>query len=405
MANDKGVDYRHSHHFRQNHPFLREAAQISGKIGNQIRGNTGSVTFLGGKIMNRWWKHCISSTAIVGLLGSLAWAVDTDHDGVDDALDVCCATPANIPVDEHGRPLGDLDLDCDVDLQDAALFWGSYTGILPYQTPCQGDDDENQCALGTDNCSVNATCTDTSFGFTCTCNPGFAGNGVQCQDVNECLTNPCAGHGTCTNQIGGYTCTCSFGYVEGNGTCLDVNECADEGICGDAGECVNQPGTYACDCNPGYANCDGKPDCEVRFGLASNTCPTATYVGSACGDLEKGLGCPDTNYSQFNVKTGRGSAWFRAHVDECSPTCCADLEHRYVLTVPAGADYDLYVYTACNGDMVDSSTNGQGVTDTVTPARGDDCGIFDNGGDFLIEVRYFNGSSCANWTLTFEGRD
>ena len=36
----------------------------------------------------------------------------------------------------------------------------------------------DECAEGTDNCDVNAQCTDTSGSFTCTCNAGFEGNGV-----------------------------------------------------------------------------------------------------------------------------------------------------------------------------------------------------------------------------------
>ena len=34
--------------------------------------------------------------------------------------------------------------------------------------------------MGTDNCDVNAMCTDTAESFTCTCNPGFTGDGTSC---------------------------------------------------------------------------------------------------------------------------------------------------------------------------------------------------------------------------------
>ena len=346
-----------------------------------------------------WWKNRVAGLVVFSMLGSIAWAVDSDLDGVDDELDICCGTPAHVPVDEHGRPIGDLDLDCDVDLLDAAMFWESFTGPLP---TCN---DEDECFLGTHNCHLNATCTDTPGGFTCMCMEGYTGNGVQCQDINECASDPCAGHGACSNFPGGYTCTCNPGYVENNGTCSDINECDEEGLCGDAGVCVNQPGLYSCTCNPGYANCDADPGCEVQFASYSNSCSTALFVGSACGDLARGFLCPGTNYFQFNTAAGRGSKWFRAHVEECSSSCCSALEHRYRLTVPAGIDYDLYVYGACNGALVESSTNGAGQLEVVTPSRNDDCGGADNGGDFLIEVRYDSGSSCAEWTLTFEGRD
>ncbi|UCG17062.1 MAG: hypothetical protein JSV19_03330, partial [Phycisphaerales bacterium] len=58
------------------------------------------------------------------------WADDADGDGVDDAIDVCNNTPAGTTVDAQGRPLGDVDLDCDTDLEDYALFQQGFTGPL-----------------------------------------------------------------------------------------------------------------------------------------------------------------------------------------------------------------------------------------------------------------------------------
>lgn len=37
-----------------------------------------------------------------------------------------------------------------------------------------------ECLLGTDNCDVNAACTDHPTGYTCECNPGYVGDGVTC---------------------------------------------------------------------------------------------------------------------------------------------------------------------------------------------------------------------------------
>jgi sulfatase modifying factor 1 len=59
------------------------------------------------------------------------WADDTDGDGVDDAIDVCDNTPPGTTVDAEGRPLGDIDKDCDTDLDDFALFRQNMTGSLP----------------------------------------------------------------------------------------------------------------------------------------------------------------------------------------------------------------------------------------------------------------------------------
>lgn len=297
---------------------------------------------------------------LIGMGAVCASAADQDQDGVDDALDVCCDTPPGIPVDGAGRPLGDIDLDCDVDLMDVALLWDSFTGPLG---PCMVD----ECALGTHNCDVNATCTDTPDGFICTCNEGFEGDGTVCQDFNECVEIP--------------------------------------GVCGDNSVCTNEYGDYSCACQTDSSDCDVSLGCEVRHAAYANTCATAIYVGRACGDVASGFLCPDTQYYTFANRAGRTSAWFRARMDECSQ-CCAYVEHRYRLAVPPGTDYDLYVYGGCGGTPIESSTNGTGQTETVTPYQNDDClsGGADNGADYLIEVRYHSGASCSNWTLYFDGR-
>ncbi len=75
------------------------------------------------------------------LLGAAApaWASDVDGDGVDDAIDVCSNTPPGTVVDGEGRPLGDLDLDCDADLEDYALFHQQgFTGLDDYALFQQG---------------------------------------------------------------------------------------------------------------------------------------------------------------------------------------------------------------------------------------------------------------------------
>ena len=40
--------------------------------------------------------------------------------------------------------------------------------------------DEDECQNGTHNCDVNAKCSNTIGSFTCTCLPGYSGDGVQC---------------------------------------------------------------------------------------------------------------------------------------------------------------------------------------------------------------------------------
>ena len=50
--------------------------------------------------------------------------------------------------------------------------------------------DINECEIGTDNCDFNATCTNTDGAFTCACDAGFIGDGVNCNGkfVDCCCT-------------------------------------------------------------------------------------------------------------------------------------------------------------------------------------------------------------------------
>jgi hypothetical protein len=71
-------------------------------------------------------------TRIASLVtAELAMRIDSDGDGVDDADDVCNNTPPGTAVDTEGRPLGDVDRDCDTDLGDYGLFQQGMTGPLP----------------------------------------------------------------------------------------------------------------------------------------------------------------------------------------------------------------------------------------------------------------------------------
>lgn len=66
---------------------------------------------------------------------------DTDGDGVGDVCDSCSEVEGPGGVDQFGRPLGAIDLDCDVDMDDLILFEGCMAGPGVVTPPPECDPD------------------------------------------------------------------------------------------------------------------------------------------------------------------------------------------------------------------------------------------------------------------------
>ena len=104
-----------------------------------------------------------------------------------------------------------------------------------------------------ETCSVHAGLKNVERKLKCVCNEEFTGNGVHCNDLNECKsgTRICIDpKSSCINTIGSYSCGCLHGYKNSLPSslptspvkCVDINECKNTSVCGAHAHCVNNQG-------------------------------------------------------------------------------------------------------------------------------------------------------------------
>ncbi|MCA9616591.1 MAG: DUF4215 domain-containing protein [Myxococcales bacterium] len=185
----------------------------------------------------------------------------------------------------------------------------------------------NECTRNMDDCVALARCDDPSTApgdFTCTCPPGYVGNGrssgSRCTDVDECASGGaiCNTNAVCTNTLGSYTCACNAGWTGNGVTCTDVDECTTAGLCGESSTCTNTDGSYACgcvehyrrvddvcvdvdECDEGTLTCGANETCTNAVGAAAFCACAEGFSGSAgactpvCGDglVVEGETCDD----------------------------------------------------------------------------------------------------------------
>ncbi len=263
--------------------------------------------------------------------------------------------------------------------------------------------DAGQACTSGAECATGACCSNVCRDLTSDAD-NCGACGTVCQQVNG--TNACVGS-VCTPN-----CNTGYGTCDGNvnnGCEQSLDTLAHCGACSTS--CARDHAAESCAtrtcvlgaCDSGWANCDGNAvnGCEASLSTYANACGSATNLGSKCGDMTSGFLCPSTSWSTLATRNGRGGYWYSATIEECSG-CCTDLHARVTLTVPAGVNYDLYVYQPC-GTLMAHSTNGEGATDQVTVTGNDDCLLDNDSFTIQIEVRFVSGSSCENWTLAVAG--
>lgn len=78
------------------------------------------------------------------------------------------------------------------------------------------------------NCSALAYCSNQLGIFQCDCMEGFAGNGHNCEDIDECTlgVHNCPPTAKCINFAGAFRCSCVSGFHDGDDGCQDIDECS-----------------------------------------------------------------------------------------------------------------------------------------------------------------------------------
>ncbi len=151
-------------------------------------------------------------------------------------------------------------------------------------------------------------------------------------------------------------------------------------------------------CSGGFVDCDANyvNGCEVDINDGGGSCAAAAYIGQVCGDERTGTLCMTNNCTSGPYASDRGEKWYRIYVQECA-SCSSNLHVWMRLQPPANVDYDLYIYAPC-GSLLDQSTNSGSQQETVD-YYWNDTGGSDDSRYIYIEIRYYNGSSCSNWSL------
>lgn len=79
------------------------------------------------------------------------------------------------------------------------------------------------------SCGEHASCETGPDTAQCVCDAGYAGDGIDCEDVDECALalDDCADNADCGNLPGLYTCTCTPGFFGDGTSCRLPLSCAE----------------------------------------------------------------------------------------------------------------------------------------------------------------------------------
>uniref|UniRef100_A0A1I7STZ4 EGF-like domain protein n=1 Tax=Bursaphelenchus xylophilus TaxID=6326 RepID=A0A1I7STZ4_BURXY len=168
--------------------------------------------------------------------------------------------------------------------------------------------DVNECINpDTNKCNINALCINTRGGYICECQNGYKGDGVYCEDVDECSSiKPCHPLARCSNLNGTYMCTCPEGWMgDGRYKCVNPLDrrcehkeylCSSEKFHSCLSVNVTADLMSFCECEKGYRynattrQCDDIDECmEGRSKCNSTTSTCLNYMGGYSCDCRQGF--------------------------------------------------------------------------------------------------------------------
>ncbi|KAI8492386.1 hypothetical protein Bbelb_298390 [Branchiostoma belcheri] len=183
-------------------------------------------------------------------------------------------------------------------------------------------DDVDECLSGDHMCDGNATCTNTVGSYTCACNDGYQGDGMNCTDAHflqaygkseqpTCIAKAVAQFLESSHCVGHECCIICKKHLpeEQSPQVLErnINECNEMHNCHPMATCHNVPGSYHCDCNEGQKGngtfCEDVDECA--FGI------DACHEHANCSNT-------DGNYTCTCIAGHVGDGFNCTDVDECS---------------------------------------------------------------------------------------
>ncbi|XP_063263861.1 sushi, nidogen and EGF-like domain-containing protein 1 isoform X5 [Prinia subflava] len=148
-------------------------------------------------------------------------------------------------------------------------------------------------------CLNGGQCKDRVSAFLCLCEPGYTG--YHCElDVDECQSEPCKNSGTCQDLPGSFACDCPEGFL-GTQCETEVDACESD-PCQNGGECESYGGSYLCVCPEGFfgyhcetasdpcfsSPCGSRGYCLPSNGTHSCTCKVS-YTGKNCEKVKRNV--------------------------------------------------------------------------------------------------------------------